>query len=132
MIIYFSFPILILILIFFFLIYNFFLFFYLFRLKNFHNPPTNLSEHFFKHEDIKISQWKLYQNYPNPFNPTTVLSFDLPHDLTRARLEILDLKGRRVLADQMKYASVSNIRPNRMVGFLIIRIRFLWIVLIAA
>lgn len=37
-------------------------------LKTFLNPMTNQSEHFFKHEDIKIFQWKLYQNYPNPFN----------------------------------------------------------------
>jgi hypothetical protein len=40
-------------------------------------------------------QFQLGQNIPNPFNPTTRLMFSLPRAM-RARLEILDVRGRRV------------------------------------
>jgi hypothetical protein len=42
---------------------------------------------------------RLYQNYPNPFNPSTVISYDLPDkpgEGYRIRLDIYDLRGRRV------------------------------------
>jgi hypothetical protein len=37
----------------------------------------------------------LAQNAPNPFNPRTGIAFRLP-EASRARLEVLDLAGRRV------------------------------------
>jgi hypothetical protein len=38
---------------------------------------------------------RLEQNRPNPFNPNTIIAFSLP-ERTRVRLEVLDVRGRRV------------------------------------
>jgi len=35
-------------------------------------------------------------NFPNPFNPTTTISFRLPENLRRAKVEIYNIRGQRV------------------------------------
>ncbi len=54
----------------------------------------------------KPTSYALGQNYPNPFNPLTVISYQVPEDGVRVRLEIYDLTGRlvRVLVDEQQSA----------------------------
>lgn len=44
----------------------------------------------------KPEEFRLFQNFPNPFNTFTVIRFFLPEVGAVARLEVLDLTGRRV------------------------------------
>ena len=39
---------------------------------------------------------KLMQNYPNPFNPTTTISFTLDKQVSKAEIEIFNVKGQKV------------------------------------
>lgn len=39
---------------------------------------------------------RLYQNYPNPFNPVTNISFSLNSEVTRAKINIFNIKGQKV------------------------------------
>ncbi len=39
---------------------------------------------------------KLNQNYPNPFNPSTKISFSVPPNASRVKLEIYDILGRTI------------------------------------
>jgi hypothetical protein len=48
-------------------------------------------------EDEMPVQYALRANYPNPFNPTTTIAYDLPQR-TNVRLQIFDVKGRKVKA----------------------------------
>lgn len=56
---------------------------------------------------------ELFQNYPNPFNPMTNIRFELPRT-DRARLDIYDLRGRRVMRvlDARMDAGTHNIYLN--------------------
>lgn len=38
---------------------------------------------------------RLHQNIPNPFNPSTMISFDLPHD-AHVKLDVYNVKGELV------------------------------------
>ncbi|GJQ20426.1 MAG: hypothetical protein HBSIN02_07810 [Bacteroidia bacterium] len=40
--------------------------------------------------------YQLHQNYPNPFNPSTVISYAVPRDGERVRIEIYSIHGQRV------------------------------------
>jgi hypothetical protein len=48
--------------------------------------------------DAPPARLVLAQNHPNPFNPHTQIRFGLPRDGARVRLEIYDVRGRRVCA----------------------------------
>ncbi len=54
---------------------------------------------------------RLGQNYPNPFNAETSIQFDLPRQC-RVRLEVFDLRGRRVevLVDAVKREGAHRVR----------------------
>lgn len=53
---------------------------------------------------------RLHQNHPNPFNPATTFRFEL-HHAGEVRLEILDLRGRRLrtLLDGVRPAGVNEV-----------------------
>ncbi len=50
--------------------------------------------------------YQLNQNYPNPFNPATMISYEVPNDGERVRLEIYSISGQlvRVLVDREESA----------------------------
>jgi peptidase C25-like protein/flagellar hook capping protein FlgD len=39
---------------------------------------------------------ELYQNYPNPFNPVTNIAFSLESDITKAQINIFNIRGQKV------------------------------------
>ncbi len=43
------------------------------------------------------SGYQLYQNYPNPFNPATVIRFNVPSPGSRARIDIYNTLGQKVM-----------------------------------
>ncbi len=45
---------------------------------------------------IVSTQDIMIYNYPNPFNPDTTIYFELPNEITNPRVEIFNLKGRKV------------------------------------
>ncbi len=53
------------------------------------------------------------KNYPNPFNPSTTIEYHVPQR-TRVRLDILDIRGRRIrrLLDSVQTAGTHRIRFN--------------------
>ena len=53
---------------------------------------------------------RLFRNYPNPFNPSTRVSFTLA-DESQLRIEVFDLKGRRVdtIFEGVKQAGAHSI-----------------------
>ncbi len=54
--------------------------------------------------------FSLAQNYPNPFNPSTLIKYNLPHDV-HVMLEVYDVLGRRVavLVDATKKAGYHEV-----------------------
>jgi hypothetical protein len=60
-------------------------------LHEFHDP-TDAGPH----EIAAPRRVELLQNHPNPFNPTTEIAFGSPVGGARVRLEIFDVRGRRV------------------------------------
>lgn len=53
----------------------------------------------------------LHQNTPNPFNPSTVVRYELPHDVDRLEVTLYDLRGRHVvtLLDGPEAAGVKSL-----------------------
>ncbi len=45
--------------------------------------------------EVSVSNYSI-SNYPNPFNPDTTIYFELPNEFTNPRVEIFNLKGRKV------------------------------------
>ena len=56
------------------------------------------------------ASFALGQNAPNPFDPSTTIAFNLPHS-AHARLEILDMAGRRVatIVDEVRSAGPNSV-----------------------
>jgi len=52
--------------------------------------------------ELQIMNCKL-MNYPNPFNPATTISYNLPHDVEDAIIEIYNIRGQ--LADKIEVSS---------------------------
>jgi parallel beta-helix repeat protein len=65
------------------------------------NALSQAREGFIAVKGMPLS-FDMQQNYPNPFNPTTVITFDVPNDGERVRLEIYNITGQlvRILADK--------------------------------
>jgi len=42
------------------------------------------------------------RNYPNPFNPETTISFELPNNMLPAKLEVYNIRGRKITAYEIQ------------------------------
>jgi hypothetical protein len=62
--------------------------------------------------DSSLSVFGLKQNTPNPFNPATTISYVVPAGGADVRLEIFDLRGRRVrtLVDCFQIGGPQSVR----------------------
>ncbi len=48
------------------------------------------------HVPETVNKIFLYANYPNPFNPQTTISFNLPKNISSAKIVIYNLKGQKI------------------------------------